>query len=310
MPAIANTQSIHAVVLNYNQARATLDCLKSLLGQTHALQGITVCDNASSDDSVATLKEFIGANTRRETQLELIANPANLGYAAGNNPGIRRALRSGADLVWIVNNDVVAHPRAAEAFAACAAEHGTAGIFGASIASAADPDHLECAAGCSYNPLTTVMRPCHAGRRTEEAATLPAPRLDYVSGACLVVRSRVFEQVGLLDERFFLYYEELDLCRRAGAAGFGLAWCRDARVLHQGGLSVGHASGNRERMAFANYHENLSTLLFTREHHGTLFPFACTFRLAGKAVLSLARGRPWLLAALWSAYRDYRRLMR
>jgi GT2 family glycosyltransferase len=309
-----------AVVLNWNGADHTLACLASLLAGSRRPELIVVCDNASGDDSVARIEAFARERLGPDgvcilpgphpaprvplPALVVIANPANLGYAGGNNPGIRLALGSaGFDFVWILNNDVCVQPEALARLLGCAQARPEAGVFGATILKAGTT-RLECAGGCRYNPLTTILAPALAGMPLDQALQTPAqPRLDYISGAAMLVRSAVFRQVGLLNEDYFLYNEELDLCRRATAAGFDLAWCREAVVSHAGGASLA-AAGGPGASPLATYHETRSTLLFTRRFHPRLLPYAAAFRLLAKLTVLALRGRLALMRPVLAAYRD------
>ena len=104
------------------------------------------------------------------------------------------------------------------------------------------------------------------------------PCLDYIYGASLFVRAEVFTRCGLLNEDYFLFYEEIDFCTRAKRAGFGISWCRDSIVFHKGSQTVGRVdSGDRGKIAFANYHENLSTLIFSKKFYPTFYRLSWFF---------------------------------
>ena len=166
---------------------------------------------------------------------------------------------------------------------------------------ASDPGRVQAAGGCRYNPLTTVLTPHLGGRLLGEAQdTRGEPELDYVYGASMFLPRKLLERTGLLNEEHFLYYEELDLCSRARSAGFALRWCRGSVVRHAGGSSVGRAG-----RALACYHENLSTLVYTRNHHPGLLPLAAAIRLAGKSAALAVRGQWRLFGPLARAYIDF-----
>ena len=125
-------------------------------------------------------------------------------------------------------------------------------------------------------------------------------------GASLFVRPEVFHRCGLLNDDYFLFYEEIDLCTLATKEGFALYWCRESVLLHKGSNSVGKPdSGNRKKIAFANYHENLSTLLFTRGFYFWLLPLTLLFRFFGKLVVIGTRGDWYLARPLCAAYVDF-----
>jgi GT2 family glycosyltransferase len=233
-------------------------------------------------------------------------NTTNLGYAAGNNTGIRLALSKGHfDFIWILNNDTTAHERSVETLLVCAKDHPGTGIFGSSVVLA--DKTLQCAAGYRYNPLTTIYRPALGGEKLDKVLQgNHSPRLDYIYGASMFVRTGVFKKIGLLSEEYFLFYEELDFCRRAKRAGLGMGWCRDSIVYHKNSSTIGRpGSTEKGKIVLANYHENLSTLIFTKKFYPVWLPFAMLFRFFGKLAFIIKR-RDWHLVRplLW-AYRDF-----
>ncbi|WP_166804987.1 glycosyltransferase family 2 protein [Nitrosococcus wardiae] len=325
MPAPEKTApSVCAVVLNWNRPDHTLECLASLLPLIQGRQlALVVCDNASADDSVDRIKDW----ARRHFQLQvdspaqplgesappsewdflLVQTGANRGYSGGNNVGIRCALgREQCKFVWILNNDVLVHPHALTALLACAQQNSHVGVFGSTIVDYYRRDRVQMAGGCRYHPLTTLMKPIGRGRSLNEVLAGEGEiHLDYIGGAAMFCRAEMLTKVGLFDERFFLYYEETDLARRACASGYALHWCKESMVYHKGGVSTGgRSSVNRKESWLSNYYENLSTLLYTSKHHPKLLPMAAILRFFGKSLIYLLRGRLRLFPALVAAYRD------
>ncbi len=313
-----------AVVLNWNRPDDTLECLDSLLPLIHSRQlALVVCDNASSDDSVDRIRRWAGRHCRLETVsgvplpsvgvpgmdwvFLLVQTGANRGYAGGNNVGIHCALkRKQFEFLWILNNDTILHEHALDMLLQCARRNSDVGAFGSTVVDFFARDFVQMAGGCRYHPLTTVMRSTYGGRSLSEVlAADPNVRLDYISGAAMFCRADMFRKVGLFDERFFLYYEEMDLSRRMHPLGFSLHWCKDSIVYHKGGVSTGGRSSAKRRESWlSEYHENLSTLLYTRKHHPRLLPVAAGLRFFGKFIVYLYRGHLRLLPTLVAAYRD------
>jgi hypothetical protein len=301
-----NDQKVGVVVLNYEQWQATCRCLDAIWTMDSPPELVVVCDNASRDDSVRRIRKYV-ANREPGTggEVVLIENPGNGGYAAGNNPGIRLSLESGCDFVWILNNDSYPEYAALGKLLECAGSMHRAGILGATLVEADAPDVIQSAGGCRYNPWTTMFTPNHAGRGVDELDDLPDITMDYVSGASMFCRRKVFEDVGLLSEDFFLFYEEIDLCRRARAAGYEPVWCRGAIVRHEGALSVGKPGQDRERTVRANYHENFSTLIYTRKHHTLRLPVSMGVRFFGKLAIIVTNSQWYLFSPLVQAFRDF-----
>jgi len=230
----------------------------------------------------------------------------NRGYAGAVNAAVKMALVQWApDFFLILNSDVETRPDALAAFLDCAAAKPDTGIFGATII-AGDSLKLECAGGCRYLHWATITLPCLSGMTTEQAMKKSEPKLDFIHGACMFVRGEVFRAVGLFDEQFFLYCEELDFCLRAQRFGFDLGWCRNAFVAHAGGAALRAGFPNeRERRLLANYHENLGALLIARKWSGAMFPLAVAWRFFGKLAVLVFRRETFLISALSKSFRQF-----
>ena len=314
-----------AIILNWNRWQDTIECLESLLLLEPRIETITVCDNASSDGSNEKILSWAGKHYRFSSILVLdqdtdiarktppppfvfIQNHSNLGYAGGNNTGIRFVLSQGTyEYVWILNNDTVVHPRVLSALLVCALRDPDVGILGSTVVHFERKERVQCAGGCRYYPLTTIFRPLFENEILDDLLRhRPKVRLDYVYGTSMFVSAKVFERVGLLNEEYFLFYEELDFCERARRVGFKIGWCPDSIVYHKGSSTIGRPdSSDSKRIAFANYYENLSTLKYTRRFHPWALPIAMVCRFAGKLTM-IAKRREWyLIRPLFRAYRDF-----
>jgi GT2 family glycosyltransferase len=208
-----------AVVLNWNGGDDTLDALASL----RDVPAICV-DNGSTDGSDALVE-------KRFPDVELLRLGANLGFAGGNNAGIRRALERGADWVLLMNNDAVAEPGLVEALNRAAAARPDAGLLACTILSG-NGDAVQFA-GASFN-----ARFGYSGRVT---TTVPSGLTDVgrADGATLAVSRRAVELAGLLDETLFMYVEDVDWSLRIRRAGFAVVLVPGARVRHKGSGSSG-----------------------------------------------------------------------
>ena len=211
-----------AVVLNWNGGDDTLEALASL-GELSAI----CVDNGSTDGSDALVEQ-------RFPEVELLRTGTNLGFAGGNNTGIRRALERGADWVLVLNNDAVAEPGLAAALERAASARPDAGLLACTILSA-DGTEIQYA-GASFN-----ARLGYSGR----VATSPADGIRDVGradGAALAVSRLALAEAGLLDESLFMYVEDVDWSLRISRAGFAVVLVPDARVRHKGSGSSGGRS--------------------------------------------------------------------
>lgn len=215
-----------AVVVNWNGWRDTLSCLESLVKQDYAAQQIVVVDNASTDDSVERIRAAF-------PEIPVLVAERNRGFAAGSNLGIRYALEHGAAFVWLLNNDTVAPPDTLRKLIASAADV-KVGAVGTVLRYFADPKQIQAWGGGS---TTRSMGFVHHFDAPAEMG-----RNSYLTFASVLLRREMLESVGLLDEAYFMYFEDSDLCFRARAAGWRLAVAEDTAVLHKEGASNGSSS--------------------------------------------------------------------
>jgi len=201
--------SVCAIVLNWNSAADTINCVSALAAQQYPDCRMLVVDNGSSDDSVRRIRQAY-------PDLPLLALDENLGYAGGNNRGIARALREGCDYVWLLNPDVVVAADCLSLLVAAAAAHPRAAMLGPLVRMREDGQRILSAGGL----LVDGWAQHRASGETDRGQFDRPTEVDYVSGCALLVRRSALESIGLLDERFFLYHEEVEWCHRARTAAF------------------------------------------------------------------------------------------
>lgn len=202
-----------AVVLNYGDPSDTLGCLESLeLGDDLDLD-IHIVDNGPEDDAHSALRNAVG---RRAS---VIATGENLGYAGGNNVGIRRALDDGADLVWVLNPDTRAGKDSLSALKAHMAAYPDCGIASTRLLRGG-PERLIWFDGARIDRSTGATNHIHNNTPENRAPKPQVIDVDYVTGAAPIFRADALRQVGLLPEHYFLYFEETDWCVRAQRAGW------------------------------------------------------------------------------------------
>ena len=216
---------IIVILLNWNGKKDTIECLGSLQKATYPHFTPIVIDNGSSDDSVAAIRAQF-------PQVPIFETKANLGFAGGNNVGIEWALRKRAEWILLLNNDTTVAPDFLERFMEAASEKPQAKILGAKIYRYHDPfriDHL----GGFWNPNTIVFDIPANGLVDDGASFEQMERADYVCGAALLMHRSVPEAIGLLEPKFFLFWEESDFCFRAIRSGFEVWTAPQAKIWHK-----------------------------------------------------------------------------
>jgi len=224
------------VVLNWNgleDTRALLRTLERCRVPAGWSAEVMVVDNGSTDGSA----QRIGAEF---PQVDVLALPENLRFAGGNNQGIARALAAGADAIMLLNNDTEADPALLERLLLALEQHPEAGAVAPLIYFAAPSRRIWYAGGRCTPALGLAA---HRGlRQLDRGQYRSIERTGYLTGCCLLARRAVWEKVGLLDERYFIYAEDADWCLRARRAGFALLFVPTARLWHKVSTSAGAQS--------------------------------------------------------------------
>jgi GT2 family glycosyltransferase len=232
-------------VLNWNGWRDTVICLAALARTQYPNLSIIVVDNGSTDESVASLRAAF-------PEIPLIQTGANLGFAGGVNAGIRPALAQGAEFIWLLNNDAKPHPEALSGLMTKALSDPRFGAVGSVLRYFDSPNTVQAWGGGRINRW--IGYSVHATAPREDCW------FDYITAASLLLRRGALEDVGLLDERFFLYWEDSDLSFRLRNRGWKLGVAASSTVLHKENASSG---GNRRKV------DRLSTasgIRFLRKH--------------------------------------------
>jgi GT2 family glycosyltransferase len=219
--------NVHIIILNWNGFADTAVCLSSLRQLHYDHYKVTVVDNGSTDDSVSRLRnEF--------SWITLIETGKNLGFAAGCNVGIRHALAEGANFVWLLNNDTKVDPTALQALIETANTDPLIGAVGSAIYCMDRPERIQ-AWGGGY---VSFWR----GRSRHFQTPVSDQRVEFITGASLLISRQALESVGLLDEKFFMYWEDADFCFRLRRANWRIAVARGSKIWHKQSASVGEKS--------------------------------------------------------------------
>jgi GT2 family glycosyltransferase len=253
------------IVLNWNGRDDTLACLASLGQLDYPVYEVIVVDNGSSDDSVAAIRAAY-------PQVTLIETGDNLGYVGGNNVGLGHARTMGADYALLLNNDTEVATDFLSFLVEAAESDSTIGIVGPTIYYFDRPDVIWSAGGTiDWGWGDTRMIGVDKVDQGQ-FGLLPRP-VDFVSGCAMLIKMSSIEQMGLLDPRFFAYYEETEWCVRVARAGFKIVHVPQAKIWHKISPTAREASPQvhyymtRNRLLFlklsgAGVSSWLNTLLF------------------------------------------------
>lgn len=208
------------IVLNYNGKHCLLPCLQSLDRLTYANKDIIVVDNGSLDDSLAVAeKQF--------PHFTFVRNEKNEGFAKGMNIGMRLALARGATWCWVFNYDAIAAPDSLSRLIAVTEEYPRAGLLSPLISVPGSDCHWFAKGRIDFFRMRTV----HIEPTATELQTVAYPS-EFLTGCALLIKKELIDAAGLLDENFFLYYEDADYSIRALRSGFALLVVPSAHVSH------------------------------------------------------------------------------
>lgn len=218
-----------AVIVNWNGADHTLRCLRSLSVAEARPDRVIVVDNGSIDDSVQRIRaEF--------PEVTLLEAKANLGYAGGNNLGLRHALESGARSLLILNNDIEVEPACIRTLEDELADPAL-GATGPIVLLPGGENRIWAAGGAiTHRENVSRLRGFGEIRNGQFASN---EDVDYLPGCAILVRSEVMKRIGMLDESFFCYMEDVDLGRRIAEAGYRNRFVPKAVVRHDASASTG-----------------------------------------------------------------------
>lgn len=243
--------TVYAVVLNWNNGPDTLKCIGSLIQSNYPDLSILVIDNASSDNSLDVIIE-------RYPEIEVLRNIKNFGFAGGNNTGISHALMQGAQYILLLNNDAEVDTTTILKLVDRMKDDEAAGVVGAKIFYASDPEIIWFAGGIFDCHSGNAV---HLGKDERDRGQFDhISEIDYATGCAMLVKAQVFKSIGLLDDRYFLYYEEIDFCMRARQAGFKVLFAPYAKVWHKVSASTGG-----KKTALGHYYFTRNRLFLCRK---------------------------------------------
>lgn len=335
------SERVCIIVVNWNGWRDTAGCLESVLRNGYHSYQIVVCDNHSTDKSIARLKAWARGELKLEPDpydslarltwppiskpvpyveayraraegggqpgwenvpLVFIHNGDNLGFAGGCNVGIEYALASKRfDYCWLLNNDTVIEPDALVHMVTRMGDDPNAGVCGSTVLEYHSPNVIQSLGGARYNQWTGIARCIGEGDTFElDSVASRVVHLDYVNGASLLMHAKVVRAIGLMDARYFLYWEEVDWCVRARRQ-FDLVYAPRSIVYHKRGGSTGASTSRSSAARLPEYYMLYNRLVFTRLHHPRALP-TVYLTLALSALKRALRGqwrRVVLVAEVW-----------
>jgi len=254
---MADPELIGVVTVTYNSSGVLPGFLRSMASQMDCDYLLYVVDNASADETLSLLSQW------GDKRLRVIANVENRGVAAGNNQGIQHALQDGCSSILLINNDTEFNEHLIELLAK-GLQTFKVDMICPKIMYFDEPERFWAAGGHFQRLLG--FRPAHNAVGEIDRGQCNSPRLiSYTPTCCVLMRGDVFDQVGLMDERYFVYYDDVDFMFRAGEKGVKLLYFPNALLLHK----VGRLTGGEES-PFSIRYCTRNRVYFLRRHLGLL----------------------------------------
>ena len=287
VPAKSGMPTVTAVILNTNRCHDTVECLASLAAGTYPAMRVLVLDNGSTDGSVAAIRE-------RFPGVDVMELAENRGYAGNNNVGVRAALATGTDWVFVLNEDTIVAPDCVEALVAVAAADHRVGVVGPLVYHHDEPGIIQSAGG----GLTTWWEGFHHGENDPDGGQFRQPHeVEWVTGCGILVRRDVIEEIGGLDERFYIYWEETEWCMRARKAGWRIMHAPAARMWHKG------VRRDYQPKPSVTYYSTRNRLLMLLIHRAPPRAWVVAWAQLVRTLVS------WSVRPKWRSKRDHRNAM-
>ena len=292
-------EKLAIILVNYNGKQYNEACIDSILaGQSSCDKSIIVVDNASRDDSMDLLHKRYDNDAR----IELIALEDNYGFSYANNVGIRRAMEKGADYVLLLNNDTEIEAGMLMRLDECAKRHPGSMIVPKIYYS--DCRDVIWSAGGKVSPL--IRKVSHIGVNQVDGGQFEEEiEIEFATGCALLIPKGVIEKAGLLDEDFFLYYEDTEYSFRLTGMGISIYYCPKAVMYHKVGASTKGADS-----PLCAYYIARNWLLCNSKHLGNRYPLFLIYFVLNRAVcclLWLVHGKTALIQATIRGIGDYRK---
>ncbi len=283
----AGRPALVTIVLNTNRKQDTLECLASLGRCSGPVNHVIALDNHSLDGSVDAIRTAFPLT-------EIIAIETDRGYAGNNNVGLTAALAYESEWILILNEDTILDPACLQELVTAGEADSAIGIVGPMVFHHDEPDVIQSAGG----RLGRFWESIHIGvNETNSNQFEQVRQVDWISGCALLVRRRLVEQIGMLDERFYYYWEETEWCLRARKAGWRIVHVPSAKLWHKGVRRDYTPSPN------VTYYSTRNRFLMMSKHRPPLSVWVVVW---GRTLRTLAS---WTIRHKWQAQRPHRDAM-
>jgi GT2 family glycosyltransferase len=302
-------KKVYVILVNWNGWQDTVECIGSLMQLQYDNFKILVCDNGSDNDSINKIEEWSGYNSvdyikyerteaesggdlSQEPTLTLIRNGVNLGFAGGNNVGIKMGLARGdVDYFWLLNNDTIVDADALTQLVNRMQEGQSIGMCGSTICFFNDRKRIQALGGGYY--CKWIGLPLHYGRYFYRESKINIKRaetlMNYVEGASMLVSQSFINAVGLMCDEYFLYFEEIDWATRSKGS-FTLGYAHRSLVYHKVGSSIGTSINPANKSYLCDFYNISNRIKFAKRYYPLTLP-TIYLVLFGEVLLRILCGK-------------------
>lgn len=242
---------IYIILLNYNNSLDTIECINSIKQNEKKIKyKIVVVDNCSQDESLDNLKKM--------ADIKLIESQKNIGFAGGNNLGISYAMNNGADYILLLNNDTVVTKNAIYNIYKELESNKELGVISSRLMFYDNPNLINSIGG-SIDMFKGTAKIDLKGKKYYNESDIKFKYTNFITGCCMLLKREVIDKVGLLEEEYFMYYEDVDYCLRIQKKGYKIGVKFDSVILHKESSSTGGQNSpfsikwnTRNRIIFIN----------------------------------------------------------
>lgn len=224
------------VIVTYNSGSVIKDCLKSLLANSYPNMEVVVVDNASSDKTVQTIRTHF-------KNVYIVENKKNVGFGSANNIGIKYLLKKNCDFFLLLNPDTIPSPTLIKKLVSIFENNDRVGVAGCIINYANNHKKIWFAGGY-FNRLFCFTRHRHMNQLLNRA-NVKSGKVDFITGACMMISSKVIKNVGFIPEEYFLYFEDVFFCQKIKEKGFSSYLLAESLISHHVSTSTGIRETNK-----------------------------------------------------------------
>ena len=284
---------VNIVILNWNGFEDTSECIGSILNISYDNYNIIVVDNGSDKDES---KEI----STKFPEVITLRSETNLGFSAGNNLGIKWALRKGADYILLLNNDTIVEKNFLDILVDNASKNRTVGLAVPKINYYSDPSKVWYAGGYISKFRGAALT---EGNGKSDSNQIKNAFVTFATACCLLIDKRVINDIGLMDENYFLYLEDADYCIRSSKHGYKILFVAQSKIYHKINEST-----TKEHNYVPLYYNTRNRLIFIKKFYKNIFYISllyliCTFLF--KSMIGFLTGDFVKVKVIYLAFRDF-----